>query len=84
VLVVSPVKQPASDNAVLKRGLNREEAAAYIGISTTKFDELVADGRMPQPKKTDARKVWDIRRLDAAFDALPGIGDADQWGEPSV
>ena len=43
----------------------------YIGISPNKFDELVGDGRMPTPVKIDARKVWDIRHLDLAFDALP-------------
>jgi len=42
----------------------------YIGISPSKFDELVADGRMPGPVKIDNRMVWDIRRLDLAFDAL--------------
>jgi hypothetical protein len=26
---------------------------------------------MPQPVKIDSRKVWDIRYLDLAFDALP-------------
>ena len=43
----------------------------YIGISAGKFDEMVADGRMPEPVKIDSRKVWDIRSLDLAFDALP-------------
>jgi hypothetical protein len=42
----------------------------YIGISPSKFDELVADGRMPAPVRIDGRKVWDIRRIDLAFDAL--------------
>jgi predicted DNA-binding transcriptional regulator AlpA len=55
---------------VPRRGLSRDEAAMYIGISPSKFDELVADGRMPRPVKIDSRKVWDIRRLDLAFDAL--------------
>jgi predicted DNA-binding transcriptional regulator AlpA len=54
-----------------RRGLSRDEAAMYIGISTGKFDEMVADGRMPEPVKIDSRKVWDIRSLDLAFDALP-------------
>jgi predicted DNA-binding transcriptional regulator AlpA len=54
-----------------RRGLSRDEAAMYIGISTAKFDELVADGRMPAPVRIDSRKVWDIRSLDLAFDALP-------------
>jgi predicted DNA-binding transcriptional regulator AlpA len=54
-----------------RRGLARDEAAMYIGISAGKFDEMVADGRMPGPVKIDGRKVWDIRSLDLAFDALP-------------
>lgn len=60
------------------RGLSREEAAAYIGIGATKFDEMVVDGRMPRPKRIDGRKVWDRLRLDSAFAALPTEG-----GEPS-
>ncbi len=43
----------------------------YIGISAGKFDEMVADGRMPGPVKIDNRKLWDIRSLDLAFDGLP-------------
>jgi predicted DNA-binding transcriptional regulator AlpA len=56
---------------VPRRGLSRDEAAMYIGVSAGKFDELVADGRMPEPLKIDGRKIWDIRSLDLAFDALP-------------
>jgi hypothetical protein len=52
----------------------------YIGVSAGKFDELVADGRMPAPVKIDSRKVWDIWRLDMAFDALPGENPAsNSW-----
>jgi excisionase family DNA binding protein len=53
-----------------RRGLSRDEAAMYIGISAGKFDEMVADGRMPAPVRIDGRRVWDIRSLDLAFDAL--------------
>ena len=53
---------------VPRRGLSREEAAMYVGISPSKFDGLVGDGRMPAPVKIDGRKVWDIRHLDLAFD----------------
>ena len=55
-----------------RRGLSRAEAARYVGISTSLFDRLVKDGRMPNPRKIDARLVWDIRALDVAFDNLPG------------
>lgn len=53
------------------RGLSRDEAARYIGVGTTKFDEMVADRRMPKPKKIDGRVVWDRIALDAAFTDLP-------------
>jgi hypothetical protein len=43
----------------------------YIGVSPSKFDELVADGRMPAPRRIDGRKVWDVRAIDLAFDELP-------------
>ena len=38
---------------------------------TTKFDEMVKDGRMPKPKRVDGRTVWDRIGLDAAFTDLP-------------
>lgn len=60
-----------------RRGLSRVEAADYIGVSASKFDVLVADGRMPKPKKIDGRRVWDVRALDRCFDALLGDDDAE-------
>lgn len=66
-----------------RRGLRREEAAAYLGFSARKFDELIADGRMPKPKRIDGVVVWDIHRLDQAFDALPDDGGnniVNAWG----
>lgn len=66
-----------------RRGLRREESATYIGLSARKFDELVVDGRMPKPKRVDGVVVWDIRRLDFAFDALPdedGLAAGNPWG----
>ena len=47
-----------------RRGLRRVEAAIYVGIEPTKFDEMVHDGRMPRPKRIDGATVWDQRRLD--------------------
>lgn len=54
------------------RGLCREDAARYVGISPSKFDQLVADKRMPKPKRVDGRVVWDRVKLDACFTDLPG------------
>lgn len=64
------------------RGLQREAAAGYVGISSSKFDEMVHDGRMPRPKVIDRRKVWDRNALDRAFEALPDDGPeqpANDW-----
>lgn len=52
------------------RGLSREMAAQYIGISVGKFDQMTRDGRMPQAIRIDGRKVWDRCALDRCFDLL--------------
>jgi predicted DNA-binding transcriptional regulator AlpA len=57
--------------AYAPRGLNREEAARYIGVGAAKFDEMVADRRMPRPKYVDGRVIWDRLRIEAAFTDLP-------------
>ncbi len=44
-----------------RRALRRLEAAEYIGVGATKFDQLVADGRMPNAVKIDGQPVWDVR-----------------------
>ncbi len=62
-----------------RRGLSRPEAAMYIGISTSKFDQLVHDGRMPRPIFLDGRRLWDLRRLDFAFDALDNDPLDESW-----
>jgi len=66
-----------------RRGLSRIEAAIYIGIGVTMFDAMVADGRMPPPKRVGARKLWDVLQLDVAFDALPADTDApgNSWAD---
>jgi predicted DNA-binding transcriptional regulator AlpA len=53
------------------RGFSREEAARYVGVGITKFDEMVADGRMPRPKRVDGRVIWDRLKIESAFSDLP-------------
>jgi predicted DNA-binding transcriptional regulator AlpA len=71
---------------VQPRGLSRVAAAAYVGISPTTFDALVKDGRMPPPKRINARTIWDVRQLDAAFEALPSdeYDEYDPFGSVSL
>jgi predicted DNA-binding transcriptional regulator AlpA len=61
------------------RGLSRVQAAAYVGVSPSLFDEMVADGRMPSPKIINSRRVWDRRELDVSFDALSRKEECDPW-----
>ena len=64
------------------RGLSRVEAAAYVGVSPSLFDQMVADGRMPVPKVINSRRVWDRLEVDAAFADLPNteeVADDNPW-----
>jgi len=54
----------------IPRGLSRDEAAYYIGVGTSKFDQMVNDGRMPRGKRIDGRVVWDRVQLDIYFSDL--------------
>jgi hypothetical protein len=64
------------------RGLDRSSAARYVGIGVTLFDLMVFDGRMPKPRIINARRVWDRRELDNAFDALPNGDDVAAGNNP--
>jgi hypothetical protein len=66
------------------RGLRRDSAAAWIGVSASKFDQLVKTGIMPKPKRVDGMVLWDRYRLDDAFEALPDEGAVDPWNEVSA
>jgi excisionase family DNA binding protein len=69
----------------LRRGLGEPEAAVYVGLSSSKFRELVDTGVMPRPHLIGRRRIWDIDDLDAAFKALPVEGgeacEADTWAD---
>ena len=67
------------------RGLSREEAGAYVGVSASLFDRLVKDGIMPKPVHVYGRRVWDRAQLDLAFSALSDLSIVadDPWGSAS-
>lgn len=65
-------------------GLPAPEAAAAVGISSSKFKEMVLDKRMPRPRRIDGRLVWDVDELRDAFKALPhegGDDEEDTWAD---
>jgi len=45
-------------------------AAAYIGISATKLQSMVREGRAPTPRCIDRRRLWDRRDLDEFVNSL--------------
>jgi predicted DNA-binding transcriptional regulator AlpA len=53
-------------------GVSRETAAELVGIGVSVFDQMVGDGRMPQPRVASQKRfVWDVQELLAAFRKLP-------------
>ncbi len=64
-----------------RRGLSRVEAAMYLGISPSKFDQLRKDGRIGPAKILDGRKLFAIEMLDEFFEALPdeSLESVEDW-----
>lgn len=55
------------------RGLSRIQAASYVGLGTTFFDQKVADRTFPKPIEIGKRKIWDKHDLDSAFETLKRV-----------
>jgi predicted DNA-binding transcriptional regulator AlpA len=62
-----------------RRGLRREEAAIYLGLSPSMFDEMVKAGELPTPRKFRTASVWDMRLLDSQFDAPQEVANENEW-----
>jgi hypothetical protein len=65
-------------------GLPEAEAAVSIGVSSTKFRELVAAGTMPAARVVGGKLVYDIDELRLAFKSLPHQGgdvEVDTWAD---
>ena len=59
------------------RVLTRTEAAEYVGLSVTQFDERVAAGIYPLRLPDEAGLArWDRQALDRAVAVLAGVTDA--------
>jgi hypothetical protein len=72
---------PSQSRPVLRRGLTRTEAAMYLGISPSKFDELRKANRIAPPKILDGRLIFMVERLDEFLETLPDENqlDNDDW-----
>jgi len=73
----------ANTRPVPRRGLSRIEAAIYLGLSPSKFDEMRKSGRISPPRLADGRKLWDVLDLDRDFETFPVEGanseDEEDW-----
>lgn len=63
-----------------RRGLTREQAAEFVGVSPGTLDKLVAEGRMPAPWRPGARAVFDLAALNLALDRENGLTRNDTPG----
>jgi hypothetical protein len=63
--------RPALPPSLAPRGLHREAAAEYVGLSLSGFDQARARGDYPKPTLPGGRH--DVRLLDLAMDRLSGI-----------
>jgi len=65
-------------------GMSRDEAARWVGVSPSLFDQMVKDGRMPAPKQVNSRNVWIRTALDLALQSLPDKQAANPWDKVSA
>lgn len=66
-------------------GLPELEAAASVGVSPSKFRELVADGAMPSPRIVGGKLVYDVDELRSSFKNCPHRdgeeAETDTWAD---
>lgn len=65
-------------------GLPELEAAVAVGVSPTKFREMVAAGEMPAARIVGGKLVYDVDELRLAFKMLPHQGgetEVDTWSD---
>ena len=66
-----------------KLGYRDHEAAALIGVSVSKFRDLIKSGRMPESRRIDGCAVWRGDELLAAFNDLTNTASpSDPDNEP--
>jgi hypothetical protein len=87
----APVKGRRTRQSILPTvplvfGLPEAEAAVAVGVSQTKFRELVADRTMPPARVVGGKLVYDVDELRLAFKAIPHQGgdaeaEVDTWAD---
>lgn len=65
---------------LVPRGLTREAAASYAGLSPTRFDAARAKGQYPNPSLPGGR--YDLLTLQMAMNRLSGLNGDDESLKP--
>ncbi len=79
-----PISSIRPTDYLLPRGLRRTDAARYVGISASTFDEWVKREVLPRPKRQGGVVLWDRLALDSSMDALfypDQDSDMDKWDD---
>jgi predicted DNA-binding transcriptional regulator AlpA len=58
------------DISLPRFALRRDEAAASVAVSPTKFDGWCQDGRMPKGRKIDGVVLWDAQEVRESWERL--------------
>lgn len=56
---------------LVPRGLTRDQAAAYLGLTVRQFSARVRSGHLPPP--VAGAMTWDRAALDDRFDRMSGL-----------
>ncbi len=57
-------------------GLTLEQAAIFLGITVTRFEEEVEAGRLPKGIKFGRTRVWHAGQLRQRFDEIFGVAES--------
>jgi hypothetical protein len=58
--------RPSSSSNSANKGVSRLKAAKHLGVSSSEFDILVNNGKMPRWRWVDGRKVGYLNEIDRA------------------
>lgn len=70
----------------IPRRMSDRLAALYVGVSVSKFRELVKAKQIAGPKRIDRNVGWDRDDLDSYLDSLPRDGEPanDDWRDVAL
>lgn len=65
----------SASREIRPRGLRRTEAASYVGVSPSTFDDMIRQGDMPEGFLYRSIRLWDVQDLDVYFTLIKGASE---------